>query len=90
MNPEDLDQLDRDARAFVGKPLLDCTATDLRRLGVLVAADTARRVADLDRANAALNDVASCECTIAVPQRPDGSLDIGRGRVRHTCGRPNE
>lgn len=83
---DDFEQLDADARRRIGKPLDDCTFDDLQRLIAMNMADVVRDTADVDRADATLAEARVCGCSnIAEPRLDDGSPDIGRVRVVHTC-----
>lgn len=89
MSPDELAEWDADAVRLLGKPRTACTVRELQHLQMLLGAENAARVADLDRVQAAIADAAECGCdTFTSPQWPDGSLDHGRARLVHTCGRP--
>lgn len=81
---DDVARLDRETRARFGKPLMECGWDELQELLDSHQAEATRLVADVDRADVALRDAQQCGCPIRVPLLPDGSPDIGRGRVQHT------
>lgn len=79
----EIEDLDQETRARFGKSLVQCTWGELQELLTSHEAAATRLIADVDRADAAIQE-ASCGCPIRVPLLPDGSPDIGRGAVHHT------
>lgn len=78
--------LDADARRIIGKPIGQCTIADLTEIIRVCTAETTWMRAEIDQAEMIAREATRCGCRVAVPIRPDGTRDLGRAVVHHTCG----
>lgn len=80
------DDVDKESCRIVGKPISECTKSERDIVRKHIRDEATGILALLDRYQAALNEAARCGCDLDTPRLPDGSPDLGRAAVIHSCG----
>lgn len=79
------ERLDQHAQEFLGKRIEDCDQDDIDTIAGHLRLRAAAGHAAVDQAEAVQAEAERCGCPIVGPALADGSPDIARARVMHSC-----